>query len=562
MKTNYEISIIYNDLFKNESLTQAISNLEKLDQITNDIFNRINKSLMDKKTKLENLKSRINRANQIISNFENMSQALTLKSKRFYPVNGAIHSNSTDSADFNSEGISNSRTKSTLPPYNYQSIYFEDVCDFSLIKVPSIKYHQDINTKPSNPSSKLGKKPDGMLDDVNLYQDIINTIQPYKEISSDQIFSANTPLMKSTKQETPLELEKMNSLFQFMDKAKIYGEKKSIHHEKRESKILNNFMKKKAESANIKKPQEAPVSITEKVKLTKYTQKKDLIRRNTNTNIQLNIPKNLNLPLISDFDVETTPIEDYFGEDNEAEVYAPQGTIFNDDINEFQTPLDIIKNYNKKQSQLFSADIFGAVNKTEGSNNINSNSNTNTNINPPNSSTSNQQNIPNNYNNASSNEKNINNNPSIPQNLTSTQANNTNNNTQIPQKQNVPSIRINTTNNIPNPIPSVPISQPNNNGPKIPLPPKIPVPPPIIKAPTLPNNIPIPNKAQPVVESKAAQPKSFQEEIVCENPMARLKKIGTINVDNKKEDVKDDKKQPAARQPSMVRNIIIQFFTL
>ena len=40
--------------------------------------------------------------------------------------------------------------------------------------------------------------------------------------------------------------------------------------------------------------------------------------------------------------------------------------------------------------------------------------------------------------------------------------------------------------------------------------------------------------------------------------MARLKKIGTLNVDNKKEEIKDDKKQPAAKQPSMVRNIKIK----
>ena len=42
MKNNYEISINHFDLFKNESLTQIISNLEKLEMITDDIFNKIN----------------------------------------------------------------------------------------------------------------------------------------------------------------------------------------------------------------------------------------------------------------------------------------------------------------------------------------------------------------------------------------------------------------------------------------------------------------------------------------------------------------------------------------
>ena len=55
------------DLFKNESLSQVINNLEKLARISEDVFNRINKNILEKKTKLENLKSRINRASSIIN---------------------------------------------------------------------------------------------------------------------------------------------------------------------------------------------------------------------------------------------------------------------------------------------------------------------------------------------------------------------------------------------------------------------------------------------------------------------------------------------------------------
>jgi hypothetical protein len=45
MKTNYEISIINNDIHKNECLSEIINNLEKLEIFADDIFNRINKNV-------------------------------------------------------------------------------------------------------------------------------------------------------------------------------------------------------------------------------------------------------------------------------------------------------------------------------------------------------------------------------------------------------------------------------------------------------------------------------------------------------------------------------------
>jgi hypothetical protein len=45
MKTEYEIGITYNDMFKNESFSQLISSLEKLDILTDEVFGRINKNV-------------------------------------------------------------------------------------------------------------------------------------------------------------------------------------------------------------------------------------------------------------------------------------------------------------------------------------------------------------------------------------------------------------------------------------------------------------------------------------------------------------------------------------
>jgi hypothetical protein len=47
MKTKYEIGIAYSDMFKNESFSQLINNLEKLDIMTDEVFAKINKNVIN-----------------------------------------------------------------------------------------------------------------------------------------------------------------------------------------------------------------------------------------------------------------------------------------------------------------------------------------------------------------------------------------------------------------------------------------------------------------------------------------------------------------------------------
>ena len=115
----------------------------------------INK-ILEKKTKMENLKARINRCSQIINSLESLPQALTIKSTKFYPVNKEVFS---------------------------RSIFYEDICDFKLMKNFSISKYE-INNKLSNQNQVLGKKPDGSLEDVTLTQGIMNTIESFKEIKN------------------------------------------------------------------------------------------------------------------------------------------------------------------------------------------------------------------------------------------------------------------------------------------------------------------------------------------------------------------------------------------
>jgi hypothetical protein len=306
--------------------------------------------------------------------------------------------------------------------------------------------------------------PDGSLEDVTLCQEILNSLPSFKEIKSDLTIPKCTSNLFHKNEIAP-EIDTVNSTFQFMEKTKVFGEKISLHNhsEPRESVLLNSFMKKPTSTPKIvKKLQEAPVTITEKVKLTQFKMKKDLIRRNTNNNVNLNIPMNLNLPSLSDFHIETTPLEDYFMEDNTNEIYAPQGTIYGDDINDYTTPLEIIKNYKTKNS----GPIINNAQQGQYAQQSNNNYPTTPAYNPSVSNNTNNQN-----------------NVGAVNTMTMTMTMNTTQ--QIPQQQvsqPVPSIPV--VNNIPKPnVPSIPSVPSNQNASKIPPVPKVPA---VPKAPPIP----------------------------------------------------------------------------
>lgn len=128
--------VIYTDLHKNVAMTHLISSLDLMQRISDEVFDKINRVILEKKVRLENLKSRLYRAAKIIQSLEKTPKALTIKCKREYP---------------NCKN-DNSETEHT-------SIYYNDVCDFSLVRNLSMN-KEDFNTKPFNPSSVLGKNPD------------------------------------------------------------------------------------------------------------------------------------------------------------------------------------------------------------------------------------------------------------------------------------------------------------------------------------------------------------------------------------------------------------------
>ena len=85
MKQEINIPTLSNEKYSKEVLSDLINSLEKLESTKNAVFGRLNKAYQERVERLKNIKSRINWCNQVISSFASMTDALTLKSKYYYP---------------------------------------------------------------------------------------------------------------------------------------------------------------------------------------------------------------------------------------------------------------------------------------------------------------------------------------------------------------------------------------------------------------------------------------------------------------------------------------------
>ena len=85
MNKTYQLSLNLYDIYKEECLPNILSTLTTLDNIKENIFYDLNKGLQSRIDRLINFKSRINRVKQIISSLNNVTQAMMIKSKQYYP---------------------------------------------------------------------------------------------------------------------------------------------------------------------------------------------------------------------------------------------------------------------------------------------------------------------------------------------------------------------------------------------------------------------------------------------------------------------------------------------
>lgn len=253
----------------------------------------------------------------------------------------------------------------------------------------------------------LGKPPLGSLEDVKTTQEIINDVNKFPDTSSQIAFnpSAQKALDPSS---LPDNAEKFSSYFDFIEKKQVFGNSAAAQHKDilhtashansaRDSKLMKDFMRSKKKQ-NVKKPEdEAPVTITSKHQLTRFNKPEEIIRRYTNAEIQFNIPMNVNLSHIAQFETNSMPMENYFNEEHEV-ILPPQGQILSDDANNYQTPVDLLKNQNARQNTNANTNLNynnNLGNANQNNNNLNNNIQYNNNSNNYNANYNN-----NNYHNA------------------------------------------------------------------------------------------------------------------------------------------------------------------
>lgn len=202
----------------------------------------------------------------------------------------------------------------------------------------------------------------GSLEDVKTTQEIINDVNKYNDTRSQLVFGSSAAKSVNSNN-LPYNADQFTSYFDFIEKKQIYGnlldyqdkeimnttQANNANNSGRDSKLMKDFMRRKKKQA-VKKPEdEAPVTITSKHQLTRFNKPEEIIRRYTNSELQFNIPMNVNLSHIAQFETNSLSMENYFNEEHEINI-PPQSQVISDDANSYQTPIDMLKNHNINQN--------------------------------------------------------------------------------------------------------------------------------------------------------------------------------------------------------------------
>ena len=77
MKTEINCPVLNSEKFSKEIITDIVNSLDQLENTKNTIYNRLNKAFSERVNKLYNIKSRINKANQIIASYATIKDVIT-----------------------------------------------------------------------------------------------------------------------------------------------------------------------------------------------------------------------------------------------------------------------------------------------------------------------------------------------------------------------------------------------------------------------------------------------------------------------------------------------------
>ena len=329
MNTEINCPILSNEKFSKEILLDVVTSLEQLESIKATIFNRLNSGFQERVSRLCNIKARINRANQIISSFASVTDAITLKSKYHYP-------------------------------YQKHNYYIPTVVDKNATKIVQDPIPK-LNKNVLNDKNNLGTKSSATKEKLALYDNYLSFATQFKDVVNDldQIYKQEVNTIQSLDELEPI-LNNVTSNFAFGTKMKIEYAKKNqfnVQDLGRNTEILKEIQeeKKEEEEKRKKQIQQAPKSIIKKVKMRKVKHKKKLISQNNASVIEFNFPTNVGLGGVSNLNIGND--EDEIKEEkNDDEEYEEEEDEFNDDNqNEIQMeddsdmPIDYIS-YNKQKS--------------------------------------------------------------------------------------------------------------------------------------------------------------------------------------------------------------------
>jgi hypothetical protein len=501
--------------FRSEYLTCVIQNLGKLDSYKDFIFNNINKSISARVQKLQNLKSRINRIRAILPKLSECNHAMTIKSKKYYPINKHNY---------------------------YQYIHLEDrpeeinnlintIYNVNNPNIPKTNIKRPLVDKGEK--GNLGKIPRESFDDYISYQLLSNMQKTVKDLASElcdlRFKNIGTSLVNELNDLVYEKTQYLETNFGFINKNLIQkagllwkvnkdefdfkSNLNAIQMKNDEEDEEPQFAKKSSKKLSLKL-QEAPKSIVSKVKIEKYVNKKILLEK-TREKTEFNLPTSINLGGVAELKDETAVEETPNIDEN---IYPEREDLDFD----FDNPTDI-NNINFDDD----FDIVDIMMKRKNNDNA---KNENANMTP----------TPN-YNYQSANTSNINN-------VQSTMNLNVNNN--LNSASNAPVSSTVSTGNI------VVVS---GSGPGVPPPPPPPPPPPsvpVIKAP--PKKPAKAKKEEEGEENQEEKQEPVKEISMAEQlAMVKLKKVGTV----KAKEVEEPKK-PINHNDLLKQQILLRFKNL
>jgi hypothetical protein len=284
-----------------------VTSLEKLESIKVTIFNRLNAGFQERVTKLCNIKARIIRANQIIASYASIKDAITLKSKYYYPIQ----------------------------KHNY---YIPTVIDKNATKIIPEQIPK-INKKVINDKNNLGVKSTAGKDKMNLYDNYLSFATQFNDIVNelDKVYKQESNLKQTLDEVEPI-LNHVTSEFTFGTKMKIEYARKTqynpIEINQNRSQFLQDIEKEKKEVEERRKKtiQQAPISITKKVRIRKYRNRgKKLKTKKNSATIEFNLPSNINLGGVSNFNIKEE--EEDKNEDKEDEEEEEDDDFIDDNQN-------------------------------------------------------------------------------------------------------------------------------------------------------------------------------------------------------------------------------------